>query len=268
MSERSDFLLGTFVFIKVVSLNDERGRRLAKALVTNEVLPPFTSNEFLFNYLISRDNRKLIPNFKGNSEDNTMITPGTKVLVSGKSYTLEDFEKYKEMEYDEVMTDLSNNFSDMDQYIKNIRSLSTEGKSIKTAVIISKTMTGNYDDFFRLNADEEGYNKMVLDSLVHIMYLYFKFQNRYQALHGDPKVQNYTWLVLDDPIDIIYDFRDEYDNSSDRIIRRKDVQHLFYLTDLEFVYSPVLKNIKMDNNTYYLNFNTTIGGLQTTTYIR
>ncbi len=257
MSERSKFLLGDFVFIKVISLNDERGIRLAKALATNEVLPPFTSNEFLFNYLISRDDKKL--NISVDKKYNTLLSPDTKVFVSGKSYSLNDFTKYKKNKYNKVIHDLKNKFSDMEDYLKNIRSLSEEGKIIKTALIISRTVTGNYDDFFKKLREHKNYNKVVLDSLIHIMYLYFTFQNRYQSIHGDPKIQNYTWLELDNPIDIIYDFRDNYDNSDSRLIHRKGVKHLFYLTDLEFVYSPILKTVKIGTDIYYFNFDTTVG---------
>jgi hypothetical protein len=92
--------------------------------------------------------------------------------------------------------------------------------------------------------------------MIHISYLYHKLQGKYQAVHGDPKTQNYTWLELDQPINIIYDFRDEYDSSDSRIVRRRGVKHLFYLTDLEFVFSPIVKTVILGNNTFYFNFNT------------
>ena len=59
MSERSEFLLGKFTFIKVVSLNTERGKKLSNALLTEGELPPFTSNEFLINYFIGRNKNNI-----------------------------------------------------------------------------------------------------------------------------------------------------------------------------------------------------------------
>jgi hypothetical protein len=256
MSERSVFLLGDHVFIKLVSLNEDRGRRLAKALVGNEILPPFTSNEFLINYLIARDNEKILQGSKIKSDINTLLSPGTQVFVSGREYDISDMEKYKSMEYNNVVNDLEDNFTLFEGYLKNIRRLSDKGQTVRTAVIISKRVTGSYDDFLKINLDEEDFNKMIIDSLIHIMYLYHVYQDRYQALHGDPKIQNYTWLELDEPVDILYDFRDKYDDSNSRIIRRKGVKHIFYFTDLEFVYSPILKTVVLDGNKYYFNFDT------------
>ena len=254
MSERSDFMLGQYIFIKVVSLTSDQGVRTARALVSDGILPPFTSNEFLINHLISRESNTILSNDM--SVNNSLLSPRTTVLVSGQSYNLGDFNKYSTMSYDDTVQDLLEGFSTMDSYLKNLRNISARGKTIRTALIISKIVTGNYDDFLKKHKDIEGYDKVVLDSLVHISYLYYIFQNRYQVVHGDPKVQNYTWLELDTPIDIEYDFRDEYDSDSVRIIRRKGVKHLFYLTDLEFVYSSIVKTINIDGNIYYYNFKT------------
>lgn len=125
------------------------------------------------------------------------------------------------------------------------------GGVIRTALIISETISGNYSNFLEKYNKNTQYNKMVLDSLIHISYLYHVFQNRYQFVHGDPKVQNYTWLELKNPIDIVYDFRDEYDSSNNRLIVRKGVKHFFYLTDLEFIWSPIIKR----DEKFYYNFN-------------
>ena len=254
MSKRSNFILGDYVFIKVVTLNDDQGIRLAKALVSEGNLPPFTSNEFLINYLITKENKLLLDNTSLPTKDNSLLSPGTIVLVSGYEYNLSDFDKYKNISYDETITEVKTNFIDMDEYLSNISRLNEKGKYIKTAVIISKKVTGNYNDFLEKYSNDSEYNRLFEDSLIHISYLYKHFQENYQAVHGDPKIQNYTWLELDTPINIIYDFRDKYNDSNNRIIRRKEVKHLFYMTDLEFIFSLILKTVNINDNTYYFDF--------------
>jgi len=254
MSERSDFMLGKYVFIKVVSLNKEQGTHLIKALTKPGIFPSFAANEFLFNYLVVKQNKPLIEGLNTSSEYNSMLSPKTLVFVSGTQYELSDFDKYEDMTYKETLNKLEDKFSILENYLKKIQDLAKRGQYIKTALIISQRVTGDYDDFLKKYAGTTGYNKMFTDSMIHISYLYHHLQQNYQAVHGDPKIQNYTWLELDEPINIIYDFRDEYDDSDNRIIRRKDVKHLFYLTDLEFVFSPILKTVTIDNNTYYFDF--------------
>ena len=99
-------------------------------------------------------------------------------------------------------------------------------------------MTGSYRDFINQHINSE---TDVTNSLIHISYLYHQLQTKYQAVHGDPKIHNYTWLELDQPMDMIYDFRDGYDNNTSKVIRVYGVKHLFYITDFEFVYSPITK---------------------------
>ena len=183
-----------------------------------------------------------------------MLSPETLVLVSGASYSLSDFDKYRELSYEDTVSDLGGKFSEMEHYLRAVRKLAEEGRYIKTAIIISRRVTGNYDEFLKKYVGSSDYNKLFADSLIHISYLYHHLQGNYQAVHGDPKTHNYTWLELEEPINIIYDFRNKYDNSDNRIVRRKDVKHIFYLTDLEFVFSPILKTVTIDNNTYYFDF--------------
>ncbi len=255
MSARSNFLLGDNVFIKLVSLNEERGQRLVKALVTNTDLPPFTSNEFLFSYLAKDEKLDInIPN-------NTLLTPDTQVLVSAKKYNLDYFDQYKNKSYSDTVSDLKRKFTEMSLYLKNIKPLASKGKTIKTALIISRIVTGNYDQFIK---DDKTDYKDILDSLIHIMYLHFTLQNKYQTVHGDPKTQNYTWKKLKKPVNITYDFRDEYNHSNSMLIKRKNVKNVFYMTDLEFVYSPILKTIDIDDNKYYFNFKIQIGAYGST----
>ena len=232
MSNRSNYILGDDVFIKLVSLDQDQGITLYNSLTNPTILPPFNANEFLFNYLII------------GGENKNILTPGTTVLVSSNQYTIEDMEKYQNMSYQGTLDSLD--FIDFDNYLKNMTEYSQQNKYIKTALIISKRMTGNYDDF--INIHKTG--KIFLDSMIHISYLYFKLQSEYKAVHGDPKIHNYTWLEFEEPIDLIYDFRDEYNQNDNMIIRRKNVKHLFYLTDLEFVYSP----IAMVENNIFFNF--------------
>lgn len=237
MSNRSKYILVNNVFIKLISLNQDQGIRLYNALLNKDLLPPFTSNEFLFNYLAK--DQKIINN-------TTLLTPGTVVMVSSNVHTIDEYQGYT---YQQATEDV--NMIPLDSYLSNMESYSKENKYIKTALIISKRMTGNYDEFVNLYGSN---SKLFLDSMMHISYLYFIFQNTYKAVHGDPKVHNYTWLELDNPTDIIYDFRDEYNTSNNLIIRRKNVKHVFYLADLEFIYSPVV----MNRNGLYFNFNTDV----------
>jgi len=254
MSVRSDFILGTYVFIKIIRLDEERGIRLVNALTNSNLLPPFTSNEFLINYLISQDKSPIYNNNNDHNNEYSLLSPGTLVLVSGQDHTLNDFEKYKYTSYNDTITQLRKNFSPFGDYLEQSISLSNEGKYIRTALIISRKVTGNYDDFIKKYTYDKDFNKLFEDSLIHISYLYHYLQNKFQCVHGDPKTQNYTWLELDEPIDIVYDFRDKYDKSDNKIIRRRNIKHLFYLTDLEFVYSPILKSIHSGKEDYYFNF--------------
>ncbi len=254
MSERSIFMLGKYIFIKVVSLNRDQGNRLAAALVDNSKSPPFTSNEFMFNYFVTKTSIGGIDPGNNMTDYNQLLSPGTMVYVSGSEYQSKDIKKYKETTYKDTIKDLKNNYTPMDEYLNQIQNLSKQGKYIKTALIVSRKVTGNYDDFLKKYVGSEDYNKIFTDSMIHISYLYHKLQRNYQAVHGDPKTQNYTWLELDKPINIVYDFRDEYDKSNSRIIRRKNVKHIFYLTDMEFVFSPVEKSIVINNERFYFNF--------------
>ena len=60
MSERSDFIIGQDIFIKVVSLSPDEGVRVARSLTSSNELPPFKANEFLINHLISRKNQVIL----------------------------------------------------------------------------------------------------------------------------------------------------------------------------------------------------------------
>lgn len=258
MSKRSSYMLGKNIFIKVVSLSSDQGVRLARALITDGELPPFIANEFLINHFISRKDRMILNDLNAFPVNNSLLTPNTQVLVSSKTYDLDYFNKYRDQSYSNAVDNLLDEFSTMDVYLPNLRQAASRGKTIRTALIISETVTGNYDDFLKKYLGSDNYNKLVLDSLIHISYLYHVYQNRYQCVHGDPKIHNYTWLELENPIDIEYDFRDQYNSNNSRIIRRRGVKHLFYLTDLEFVFSAIPKTINIDNDTYYYNFYTKI----------
>ena len=196
-----------------------------------------------------------------NIPNNTLLTPDTQVFVSARKYNLDYFKQYKNKSYSDTVSDLKTKFTTMDLYLKNIKHLASKGKTIKTALIISRTVTGNYDQFIK---DDKTDYKDILDSLIHIMYLHFTLQNKYQTVHGDPKTQNYTWKKLNKPIDITYDFRDEYNHSNSMIIKRKNVKNVFYMTDLEFVYSPILKTVDIDGNKYYFNFKIQVGAYGST----
>jgi len=233
MSERSSFILGKNGFIKVVSLTQTQGELILNSLTNGDTLP-FESNEFLFSYLISQDKSIL-----RNVPQSALVTPGTQVLVSGQSFSVQDFLPLKDLSYENIINELMKNFITFDRYSTG---------TIRTALIISQRVSGSYLDFLKNYNKTPNYNKLVVDSLIHIAYLFHVFQNKYQAVHGDPKVQNYTWLKLDRPIDIEYDFRDQYNSNPSNVIVRRGVEHLFYLTDLEFVWSPI---VKVDNRFIY-----------------
>ena len=253
MSKRSNFLIGPNIFIKVVSLTRDQAQRLETALLNPEKIPPFTSDEFLINYIIESDDKILNINSSLPKDINRLLTPKTKVLVSSDSISIESVKQYSKMSYSNALSGLKTISSDFKYYLDNIDTLKNNGTMVRTAFIISRTVNGNYNDFLTKYKNEDNYDKLVTDSLIHIMYLYHEYQKRYKSIHGDPKIQNYTWLKLDNPVDIIYDFRNGYNNNFSRIIKRKNVQHVFYLTDLEFVYSPILHKKVFNNNTIYFN---------------
>ena len=225
MDVRSSFLLGKHVFIKVINLDDRIVQELKTSLQTGSYLP-FETNEMIANYLLS-----------GVSFDSItqILTPNTKVLVSSNSYTLNDLNKYSLETYDRTLEDLYNNFVDFNPlFISNI----------STVILLSRKVDGNLESFLRVYGPNE---KEIADALIHLSYIYFVFSKQYSMLHIDPKINNYTWQKLDKPIDITYDFSDNVNNKK---IVRKNVSHLFYLTDLEFVYSPIVHT----QQNIYFNF--------------
>ena len=228
MDVRSSFLLGKHVFIKVINLDDRIVQELKTSLQTGSYLP-FETNEMIANYLLS-----------GVSFDSItqILTPNTKVLVSSNSYTLNDLNKYSLETYENTLKDLYNNFVEFNPNFNNI----------STVLLLSRKVDGNLESFLRLYGPTE---KEIADALIHLSYIYFVFSKEYSMLHIDPKINNYTWQKLDQPIDITYDFSNNVNNKK---IVRKNVSHLFYLTDLEFVYSPIVHTETIDNKKVYFNF--------------
>ena len=247
---RSNFMLGKYIFIKVVSLTRDQGIKLATSLIDNNKSPPFASNEFMFNYFITKTDKSRDQGIN----QTRLLTPGTLIYVSGSEYKLKDIEKYKEGRYEDTIKDLENNYMPMDEYLEQIREISKREKYVKTALIVNRRVTGNYDDFLKKYANSDNYDKIFTDSMIHISYLYHKLQKHHQAVHGDPKTQNYTWLELEKPVNIVYDFRDEYNSSNSRIVRRKNVKHIFYLTNMKFVFSPVKKSLTLKGEKFYFDF--------------
>lgn len=250
MSHRSDFIRGNHAFIKVISLNSDQGVRLYESLTSKGDDQPFTSNEFMANYYINLDDdipiRGIDPYYS------RILTPGTEVFVTSTQYSVENFQYLSIETYEIIIEKLGEaGIINVDTYLQNIETYGEQGKYISTAIIVSRLMTGSFSDFIDNKLSDPDYNHLFQDAMIHIMFLYHYLQQKYLMVHGDPKVQNYTWLELPEPIDIIYDFRDEYNNSDDRIIRRYNVKHLFYITDFEFVYSPLNKVI---NGDYTLRF--------------
>lgn len=221
MDLRSEFVSGKDVFIKLVNIETNVSKFLGEALQDPNKFLPFAVKEMVMSYLLSL-------------EEN-LITPGTKVLVSERSYDISFFNKYKEVSYDLTLKDLKENFIDFEDYLLNMN-------KIKSGIIISKKVDGNFDMF--LSSKNEKTQK---DAFIHLAHLYYEYQKKYKAIHGDPKTANYTWLKLKTPIDIEY----EFDNFN---IKRKNVENLFFLTDLEFVYSPIIKSKNIKNKTFYFNF--------------
>ena len=216
MNLRSTILIGEYVFIKLINISNESIKTLKNSLRRGNYLP-FETNEFIINYLIS------------NEKNNNLLSPKTKVLSSKNSYNLENMNKYQNETYDNTFKDLFKNFIEFNP---------NKLDNIKTIIIISQRVDGNLESFLREYQPTE---EELRNAFIHIAHLYYTFQKNYKMMHIDPKINNYTWQKLDNPIEITYQFDDG------RSITRK-VNHLFYLTDLEFVYSPVI--IKKNKLTY------------------
>jgi hypothetical protein len=221
MNLRSEFIIGKDIFIKLINIKTNVSKFLGEALKDSEKFLPFATKEMVMSYLLSK-------------EEN-LITPGTKVLVSNDSFDISHFNKYRETDYETAVKDLKKNFIDFEDYLMDIT-------RIKSGIIISKKVDGNLDTF--LSSKNENSKE---DAFLHVASLYFKYQKKYKAIHGDPKTANYTWLKLDKPIDMTY----EFDNFT---VKRENVKNLFFLTDLEFAYSPVIKSKKIKGKTFYFNF--------------
>jgi len=224
MDLRSDFIFGKDIFIKIVKIETNVSKILSNALQNSNYYLPFAAKEMVMSYLLSLEK--------------DLITPRTKVLVSTNNFTILNFEKYKEYSYDMTLKELKKNFIEFEDYLSNIKEI----KEIKTGVIISEKLDGNFDTFLNTQNKEE-----FEDAFIHLSSLFYKYQKKYKAIHGDPKTANYTWKKLIKPIDINYKFED-------KIIKRKNVKNLFYFTDLEFVYSPVIKSKKIKEKIFYFNF--------------
>ena len=202
MDLRSDYIFGKDVFVKLIQLDKETLTRLRLALKTGDYAP-FITVEFLITDLIRRERPDL-------------ISPGSRVLMSEKKL---DIEYFQDSEYKNI--------------VKEFRELDLS-KDVKSVIIISDKLDGNLERFIRYGEKSE-----IENALIHICWLYFEYQKLFKCTHGDPKPANYTWRKLDAEIEITYDFRDEFDSSEKRLIKRK-VRNLFYLTDLEFAHSPFL----------------------------
>ena len=120
MDQRSSFLIGKEVFIKVVDI--DTWDLLKDSLKTSNYLP-FDTKEICITYLLSGSN---------------LITPNTKVLISKNKYNIADMEKYREKSYSEVYDNLRKDFVSFD----NIFQL-----SVGTAIILSERVDGNFEKF-------------------------------------------------------------------------------------------------------------------------
>ncbi len=215
MDLRSNYVLGKDVFVKLISLDEETVEKLETSLKKGEEYAPFSTVEFLMTYLISKEKPDL-------------ISPRSKVLYSDRELSIEFF---SDKSYNEVVKEFPE-YSPL--------------KNVKTVIIVSEKLEGNLEKYITSVPDRQDLE----NALIHISWLYFEYQKLFFATHGDPKPANYTWRKLDTPIDITYDFRDSFDNSEKRLIVRKGVKNLFYLTDLEFAHSSFI--IKRENK--YFNF--------------
>ena len=226
MSERSDFVKGDHVFIKLINLKDEDSTTLSKIFNENlkEALP-FATKEFVANQVIST--------YNPNIDKSLILSPGTRVFISETMYDLSLFENIKNAKYDQFINYIMSGgtFKEF-SYINNMK--------IKTVLIISVTLDGSFYDFLTKKSRDE---EEISNALIHISYLYHMLTKNFNMVHGDPKPHNYTWKKLDNPININYDF-------GGTIIERKNVKHLFYLTDLEFVYSPFRIDVFVSENNY------------------
>ncbi len=222
MDLRSDYILGKDVFVKLIRLDDETRERLDTSLKNGKEYAPFVTVEFLMTYLISKERPDL-------------ISPGSQVLYSDKEL---DIKYFSDKTYSEIINEFSR--------------FNPNSTNVKNVLIISDLLEGNLEKFVRGTPDR----KELEDSLIHISWLYFEYSKLFFATHGDAKPANYTWRKLDNPVDITYDFRDSFDSSETRLITRRGVRNLFYLTDLEFAHSPfvITKEGKYFNFTKIYDF--------------
>ena len=233
MEPRSKYVLGKYVFIKLIKPNQEDNKTFYNSLQNGNYIP-FNFNEIASNYLIGKYEKDI-------------LTPGNKVFFSDKDVTLSQLQEIKNSHLNEIVDELRRKIN-----LQDFQS-NANFQNAKSYLIISQRMTGNLFDL-KFNTIEKLDKKELEDVFIHIFYLYFKLQNIFKMVHGDSKLANYTWLRLDNTIDITYDFRDEFNSSNERIIVRKNVKNLFYLTDLEFVFSPLIKAEIIQNKKFYYNF--------------
>lgn len=231
MGTRSKVFLGKYVFVKYIELTEDVSNRLKTSLETGDY-SPFDCNEFLASYLLSEE----IPE---------LVSPGTLVLsssISSRDFSYETLEKYKNKKYNDFLSSLTNSYK-----FKEFSPFSYDDKQ-KTILILSDLLTGNFREFLENNQNKNK-GEDVRNALIHISYLLFRLEKDYKSIHGDSKLENYTWRKLDNPIDYTYDFRTLLDNSADLVFTLR-INHLFYLTDLEFIHS--LEPFKIKSKT--INF--------------
>lgn len=229
MDLRSEFILGKEIFIKIIRISRENFIDFKNALLDKNYIP-FPCNEIAINYLLTTYEKEL-------------ISPNTYIFYTNRSYNLYE---YKDLAFTDIL-----------EKMKKYKEFSPEDfvqeDNVETFLILSQRVTGNLEQFINIRSIELEdrkkweWEKELTDAFIHICYLYYKFQKVFTAVHIDPKLSNHTWLKLDKPIDITYDF-------DEKKIVRKNVRNLFFLTDLEFIYSPIIKSQDIGNNKFYYNF--------------
>lgn len=232
MGSRSKVFLGKYVFIKYIEIEENVSERLKSSLISGDY-SPFDTNEFLASYLLSEGSPEL-------------VSPGTTVIYSLNNFSFEDLNKYENKRYNDFLNSLIENNSFIKFSPDNIIESS---ENIKTVLILSEKLTGNFRGFLeRKRKDNE-----VRYALIHICYLLHKLAKDYKSIHGDSKLENYTWKELEKPIEYTYDFRTENDNSSDLVFTLQ-INHIFYLTDLEFIHSITSFAVSSSSNDLVINF--------------
>src|SRR5581483_11822707 len=159
MLPRSKVLLGKYIFLKLVDIDEESASRLLPALENGDYTP-FQFNEVLAGYLLEHTN---------------LITPGTQIFYSTERLSIGELEKYTDLTYDNFIRTIPYKPFELDT------TSNTSLNKIRSCIILSKRMTGNFKDFI-INSEFKTEQE---SAFIHICYLLFNLYKDYEMIHGD-----------------------------------------------------------------------------------